>query len=53
MFDSKLSPWLNQANKHSKITDFKFDGTSVSFNINQDHLLEFKTLPLDFNIIIK
>jgi hypothetical protein len=53
MFDSKLSPWLNQANKHNKITDFKFDGTSVSFNINQDHLLEFKTLPLDFNITIK
>jgi hypothetical protein len=53
MFDSKLSPWLNQANKHSKITDFKFDGTSVSFNINRNHLPEFKTLPLDFNITIK
>jgi len=53
MFDSKISPWLNQANKHNKITDFKFDGTSVSFNINQDHLLEVKTLLSDFDITIK
>jgi hypothetical protein len=53
MFDSKMSSWLNQANKNNKITDFKFDGTNVSFNINQDHILEIKNLLSDFDITIK
>lgn len=51
IFDSQISPWLNQANKHKKIANFKVDGTKVSFNINRDYLLELVIVPTDFNII--
>jgi hypothetical protein len=51
ILDSQVSPWLNQANKHRKIANFKVDGTSVSFNINRDYLLELVIIPTDFNII--
>jgi hypothetical protein len=51
IFDSQVSPWLNRANKHRKISNFKVDSAGVSFNINRDYLLELVIIPTDFNII--
>jgi hypothetical protein len=48
-FDNKISPWLNRANKSGIIDNFKKDGNSVFFNLEQSYLDSIKKIiPADF-----
>lgn len=42
MFDNKVSPWLNAANKNKKINNFKHSQTHVEFDIDQSLLKELE-----------
>jgi hypothetical protein len=44
VFDNTISPWLNRANKNRIISNFKTDGVTVSFNIEESYLSEFKKI---------
>jgi hypothetical protein len=51
IFDSKLSPILNSANKSETMNSFKWTPTYVSFNMERDMLEYLKTkLPENFKI---
>ena len=52
LFDSYISPWLNEANKQGYINNFTNLSTSVKFNIEQDKLDSLKRiLPDEFKIL--
>lgn len=49
VFDSTISPWLNEANKQGYINNFSYLATSVKFNIEHDKLESLKNaLPTEF-----
>jgi hypothetical protein len=51
VFDSTISPWLNEANKQGYINNFSYLATSVKFNIEHDKLESLKNiLPLEFKL---
>lgn len=53
-FDDTVSPWLNIANKQSKITSFKFINNIVSFDIDRKYLSELGyVIPEQIRLIIK
>jgi hypothetical protein len=52
LFDNTMSSWLNSANKNKFINDFTYTPTSVSFNLEQEHLDNLKKyLPEEFKLI--
>jgi hypothetical protein len=52
LFDSYISPWLNEANKQGYINNFTNLSTSVKFNIEQDKLDSLQNmLPVEFKIL--
>lgn len=52
IFDSYISPWLNEANKLGFINDFTHGAVTIKFNIEQDKLESFKRiLPEEFKIL--
>ena len=53
LFDDKVSPWLNRANKIGIINNFQPTTTSVQFEIEKDSINELKKiLPNNFKITI-
>jgi hypothetical protein len=51
-FDDFVSPWLNQAVKESKIANFEFSETHVSFYVSTEGLQELRNLNLKgFNFV--
>lgn len=54
IFDDRISPWLNVANKQSKITNFKFVDDVVSFDIDKEYLEELKfVVPPQIRLVTK
>jgi hypothetical protein len=52
IFDSHVSPLLNEANRLGFINNFIQSAVSITFNIEQDKLESFKcVLPEEFKII--
>jgi hypothetical protein len=52
LFDNKLSPWFNEANKLGFINNFSHSPTFIKFNIEQDKIDSLKRiLPEEFKII--
>jgi hypothetical protein len=52
IFDSHVSPWLNDANKLGFINNFSHSSISVNFNIEKDKLPLLKNLlPNEFKIL--
>jgi hypothetical protein len=52
IFDSKLSPWFNEANKSGFINNFSYSTIGVKFNIEKDKLPSLKhMLPDEFKIL--
>jgi len=52
LFDSHISPWLNEANKLGIITNFSYSPISVKFDIEKTKLESLKNmLPDEFKII--
>ena len=52
VFDSHISPWLNEANKLGFINNFAYSPISVKFSIEQNKLESLKSmLPLEFKIV--
>jgi hypothetical protein len=43
-FDNIVSPWLNYASKNGHISNFKFDNLSVSFNLDEARVPDFKRI---------
>jgi hypothetical protein len=51
IFDNRVSPWLNEANKAGYIGNFSHSSTLVKFSIEQDKLDELKyVLPDEFQL---
>ena len=51
IFDNRVSPWLNEANKAGYIDNFSHSSTLVKFDIEQDKLDELKyVLPNEFRL---
>ena len=51
-FDSKLSPWLNQANKSGIINNFSYKSKSVKFNLEKEFFKDLKNfIPLNLKMI--
>jgi hypothetical protein len=48
-FDQIYSPWLNYANKEGIISDFKFDGNTVSFVVDKGYQGQIDLLETSFN----
>jgi hypothetical protein len=46
-FDSKISPWLNAANKIGILNNFVYRNEQVSFNIERNRLTELKSVVPD------
>jgi hypothetical protein len=52
LFDSHVSPWLNEANKLGFINNFSYTPISVKFNLERSKLESLKNmLPNEFKII--
>ena len=52
LFDSHVSPWLNEANRLGFINNFAQGNVVIKFNIEQDKLESFKRmLPKEFKIV--
>ena len=52
-FDNTISPWLNLANKNGTISNFKFDGNEVSFNIDPGSLESLtEIVPNIFEVVL-
>jgi len=52
VFDSHISPWLNEANKLGFINNFAYSPISVKFSIEQNKLESLKSmLPSEFKIV--
>jgi hypothetical protein len=52
IFDSTVSPWLNEANKLGFISNFEFTAISTKFSIEQDKLDSLKSiLPEGFKLL--
>lgn len=53
-FDDTISPWLNIANKQSKINNFKFVENIVSFDIDKLYLSELELIiPEQIRLVVK
>jgi hypothetical protein len=51
IFDNRVSPWLNEANKAGYIGNFNHSSTLVKFSVEQDKLNELKyVLPDEFRL---
>lgn len=52
LFDNRISPWLNEANKIGYITNFSYTPEQVTFDIEQHKLESLKyILPEEFKIL--
>jgi len=52
IFDDRVSSWLNSANKNGIVNDFNYSNDVIKFNIERQHLSEFKNiLPQEFEIV--
>jgi hypothetical protein len=52
LFDNKLSPWFNEANKLGYINNFSYSPIGVKFNIEKNKLNSLKhILPKEFEIL--
>ena len=52
IFDSTVSPWLNEANKLGLISNFEFTAISTRFSIEQDKIDSLKNmLPEEFELL--
>ena len=51
-FDEVFSPWLNEANKEGKITDFFYRDTTVYFTVERSCLTQLMSMATD-NLIVQ
>jgi hypothetical protein len=50
-FDEVFSPWLNEANKEGKITDFFYRDTTVYFTVERSCLTQLMSMSTDSLIV--
>jgi hypothetical protein len=51
IFDNEISPWLNQANKLKKISNFSYHQKSVRFDVDEKFMDELLSISKNFRII--